>query len=144
MNIPTTIIISLLTFALRHNGYYAFLLLSFFLIFGLRKYWKYILVIIIFSIGLYKIYIAQVNDFIGYENKSAKIVLLCVPLQQIGRTYNFASNLTKEEKRLLDVLATDGKGFANYEAHKSDAVMWSTNPDLIFNNTKAYIWCCFS
>jgi hypothetical protein len=22
--------------------------------------------------------------------------------------------------------------------------MWSTNPDLIFNNTKAYIWCCFS
>lgn len=137
-NIIIVILLSLSTFIFRHNGYYAFLVLAIFMLIGLRKYWKQVLVIILITIGSYKFYLIQVNRILNITPDKFPGALLCVPLQQIGRVYNNANDLTSNEIDLLKNLETEEEAFKNYKSHKSDDLSWRINPNVIYNNLEDY------
>ena len=133
--IISTIFIILCMFILRHNGYYAFCFFLPFAFIGLRKYWKQLLCIVLVSMGGYKIYLHALTTYLHLTPEAFPSAVLCVPLQQIARTYTMSDNLTEEEKSLLEQLI---KGPYNYNATKVDSVIWYFQPNIFKDNIKTY------
>ena len=71
-----TIIATFFIFILRHNGYYAYIFFAFFLLIGLRKYWKQILIMIAISVALDKIYIIKVEIYFNFYDLLFEIILI--------------------------------------------------------------------
>lgn len=135
-----TIILILLTCIFRHNGYYSFLVLSIFLIIGLRKHWKKILLIILTCIVAYKSYLFGITKMLNLtsENVMAKSAIMCIPIQQFGRLYTSNVKLTDYEKKMLDALVTNN-AYRFYESHKSDAIAWYFNGNKIYDEPIPYM-----
>lgn len=135
-----TIILILLTCIFRHNGYYSFLVLSIFLIIGLRKHWKKILLIILTCIVAYKSYLFGITKMLNLtsENVMAKSAIMCIPIQQFGRLYTSNVKLTNYEKKMLDALVTNN-AYRFYESHKSDAIAWYFNGNKIYDEPIPYM-----
>lgn len=145
INIIIISILSFLMMIVRHNGLYAFIFLSIFMLILLRKYILKIILIIVITFGLEFSYLKIMNRYIlssqtdfGGTTQSAA---LCIPVQQLGRTYNYA-NLSKKEKDELNmyVLKNNNRdGYLNYEVRKSDQVMWNMDFGLINLNKKQFL-----
>lgn len=135
-----TIILILLTCIFRHNGYYSFLVLSIFLIIGLRKHWKKILLIVLTCIVAYKSYLFGITKMLNLtsENVMAKSAIMCIPIQQFGRLYTSNVKLTDYEKKMLDALVTNN-AYRFYESHKSDAIAWYFNGNKIYDEPIPYM-----
>lgn len=139
LNIVLTIILAFLFLIFRHNGYYAYIVFIPFCILILRKHWKKLLIILLFPIILYNTYLNIVNDILNITPEKFPSAVLCVPVQQLARTYNLSSNLTELEKEKLDKLKLEENSYQYYEDHKVDSVMWKLNMNIITNNISEYI-----
>lgn len=139
LDMITTILLAFLFLVFRHNGYYAYLVFIPFCLIVMRKYWLKLLIILLIPIILYKGYIAKVNDILNIIPEKFPSAVLCIPLQQVARTYNISSNLTAEEKEKLDVLKLEENAYEFYQDHKSDSIMWRVNLNIIMNNSDEYL-----
>lgn len=140
-NIILIILLLTLTCIFRSNGYYAVLALFIFLLVGLRKYWKTILLIILITIGSYKSYLFGVNKILKTAPgiSTAQNAILCIPIQQFGRLYTSNIKLTSYEKTMLDELLTKKDAYNLYESHKSDSIAWYFNGSKIYQNKIEYL-----
>lgn len=140
-NIILMILLLILTCIFRSNGYYAVLALFVFLLIGLRKYWKTILLIILVTIGSYKSYLFGVNKILKTAPgiSTAQNAILCIPIQQFGRLYTSNIKLTSYEKSMLDELLTKKGAYNLYESHKSDSIAWYFNGSKIYQNKVEYL-----
>ncbi len=137
-NILITIILFLILFICRHNGYYSFLAFFVFALLGLRKYWKQILIIGLVCIGSYKAYLHEVDKILNVGSPSAAGAMLSVPIQQIGRLYRANVYLTDYERYMLDNLVVDD-AYSRYESHKSDSISFYFRGYLVYDHLREYL-----
>lgn len=133
------ILILLLVFMIifRNAGIFILILCIPFILRILKKYYQKIILIIILSIDIFYIYnlftTSMYNAYSGPIRESFNI-----PIQQLSRTYNLSSNLTNQEKRMIENIF-DSSELKNYESHKSDRIKNTFKEDIYQNNKLEYL-----
>ena len=127
-NIILTIVYAFLILIFRPNGIYALPFYFFFLliyyIFMQKKDLKKVLIIIVIPFLLFKAYNYGTSLLPKPKKGASFSPIYIVPIQQLGRVYNYG-DLSKKEKKNLDIIYSKNKNkcaFCNYNKYIFDTI----------------------
>lgn len=104
---------------LRHNGFYAFVVSSLFLIWKMKKKWKQ-MVLCTFMI-LAACFVVKGPLMNAAEVEPGKLAFkLCIPLQQVGRVVADGCELTEDEIETIEKINIISYIEENYQKHGAD------------------------
>ena len=134
--IISTIIIMFLLFSFRNNMIYAFILSTPYLLIVMKKNIKQILLIILGSIFLFKIYDLTLTKCFKIEN-GPRIEMFSFVVQQFARVYH-KEQLTEKEKKSIEKLYLNDS-LKNYNSHISDPIKSNFSSEELLSNKKRYL-----
>lgn len=134
------ILIALITICclLRNNAIYALILSVPFTIFGMRKYWKRVCIVLLTSILCFYIINNPIYHCIGIKDGPTS-EMMSIPMQQISRTVvNRDQELTSKDKKTINYFVPYKKIKEWYKKDSADLVKWNINKDRFDNNKGLY------
>ena len=112
-------------FALRNNGFYAFLLFVPFFLWTFRRYWKRALLLVLVCVCLQQLYFGPVHRLLNVADGNSREAL-CVPIQQLSRAMMQASDqLTAEEKAQIEALIPNWRKYSSRTADPAKNTFWT-------------------
>lgn len=138
-------ILLFVSFCFKHNGFHATLLTIPFIFLYLRKYWKKILVIHVICIFAHLLYTGPFLTHLNVEHTAQKTAM-CVPFQQIARTYNLMEeDLMEDDKRTLLNIWDEGE-LLSYNPYLSDPIVSKISEQEFIDNKDVIMrlwfkWC---
>lgn len=131
-----------LLFLFRNNGFHTLLLAAPFLLIGLRRYWKKLLLLFGGLLILYQVYNGPFMKLIGAEEGNPREAYSVI-MQTLGRTYAAAGDIRPEE---MDVICPvmDEEILAQYVPNISDPIKNHFHTEAFQENRGEFLktWIC--
>ena len=127
--IISSFIILLLTIYIRNNGLYVVIFTLFILLIVYRKYWKYIISLLLVLVVLSKVPSILVPTTELFQEK------IGIPIQQISYVVkNNYESISKEDKKYLNKILDKEEVAKNYNPYTVDTIKWHKDFDRMYLN----------
>ena len=127
--IISSFIILLLTIYIRNNGLYVVIFTLFILLIVYRKYWKYIISLLLVLVVLSKVPSILVPTTELFQEK------IGIPIQQISYVVkNNYESISEEDKKYLNKILDKEEVSKNYNPYTVDTIKWHKDFDRMYLN----------